>query len=84
MTDTISVSSKPGIKCYAGNHKICETRFDDTAEETLEKVRKLTEDWLWTGESPQSICTHHVEQHCTLRDQCGRVVNNHCHGSNEL
>jgi hypothetical protein len=37
--------------------------------------------WLWTGESINCICTHHVEQHCTIRDQYGDVITIHCHGT---
>jgi hypothetical protein len=44
----------------------------------IESTRK---DWLWTGESPHCICTHHVEQHCTVRDQCDHVITIHCHGT---
>jgi hypothetical protein len=84
MVDTSSISPKPGIKRYVGNNMFSEARFDDTAEETLEIVWKLTEkDWLWTGESVYCICTHHVEKHCTFRDKYGRVITIHCHGSEE-
>ena len=82
MTDTTSVSPKPGIKCYVRDNI---TWFDETAEETLEKVRTVTgEEWLWTGESVYCICTHHVEQHCTIRDEYGFVVTIQCHGDNGL
>lgn len=85
MADTISISPKPGIKCYVRDNMLCETRFDDTVEETLEKVRKVTEEeWLWTGESVYCICTHHVEQHCTIHGKHGFAVTIHCHGDNEL
>jgi hypothetical protein len=80
MTDTTFISYKPGIKCYVRNNL-----FYDTAEEKLDKVRKLTEkDWLWTGESVYCICTHHVEQHCTVHNKYGLPVTIHCHGDNEL
>lgn len=39
--------------------------------------------WLWTGESPHCVCTHHVDQHCTIRDLCGDVRTIHCHGTND-
>ena len=85
MVDTSSISPKPGIKCYVGDNILSEIRVYDTAEETLEIVRKLTEkEWLWTGESVYCICTHHVEQHCTIRDKYDFAVTIHCHGDNEL
>jgi hypothetical protein len=37
--------------------------------------------WLWTGESTYCICTHHVGQHCTIRDQSDHVIAIHCHGT---
>jgi hypothetical protein len=87
MTDTISISSKPRIKCFVGNNKLCNTLSYVTANVTLEKVRNLTEEeWLWTDESAFCICTHHVEQHRTVRDQYGRVITIYCHsrsGNNE-
>ena len=58
---------------------------DGTEGQTIEKVRKLTEEkWLWTGDSVYCIYTHHVEDHCTIRDKCDFVVTIHCHGNNEL
>jgi hypothetical protein len=75
MAETITISSKPEIKCYAEN----KTLFDDTANTTLEKFRNLTdEEWLWTGQSVHCICTHHVEQHHTIRDPYGYVVTIYC------
>ena len=71
-TETISISSKPGIKCFPANLII------------LEKFRQLKdEEILLTGESTQCICNHHVEQHST-RDHYDRRINRHCHGSDEL
>ena len=82
MAETIS--SKPGIECFPENIKLCETLFYDTAQRKLEKIRKLTdEELLWTGESAYYICTHHVEQHCTVRNGYGRGITIHCHGSEE-
>jgi hypothetical protein len=73
MTDTISILSKPGIKCFPVNAI------------ALEGFKKfIDEGRLWTGESTQCAgCHHHVEQHCT-RDHCDRTINRHCHGTNEL
>ena len=49
---------------------------------TLKKINQLSGDkHLWTGESINCICTHHVEQHCTIRD--GRDITIHCHGSDK-
>ena len=74
-TGTISISSKPGIKCFPADARV---------RDTLEKFRKLTDkEILWTGESPQCVCNHHVEQHCT-RDHFDYTINSHCHGSDEL
>jgi len=85
MVDTNSKSHKPGIKRYVGDNMLSEIRFYDTVEDTLGNVRKLTErEWLWTGEFVYCICTHHVEQHCTVRDKYGFAVTIHCHGDNEL
>ena len=84
MADITSISN-PRIKSYVGDCMLCETRFDDTAEETLQKFRKLTDKGLlWTGESTHCLCNHPVEQHCTARDRFNRVTNIHCHGSNKL
>jgi hypothetical protein len=84
MANTTSILPKPEIKCYVRDNMICEIQLDDTAEETLEKVKKLTaKEWLWTGESVYCICTHHVEKHCTFRDKYGHVISIHCHGSEE-
>ena len=63
MANTISISPKPGIKCFPANV-------------TYEEI-------LWTGESIQCVCNHHIEQHCT-RDHCDQTINSHCHGNNEL
>lgn len=83
MADTISISTKDGIKCYAGNIKLCDT-CSYAANASLRKVNQLTgEERLWTGESVHCICTHHVEQHCTIRDRNGSVISIHCHGSDE-
>jgi hypothetical protein len=71
MADITSISN-PRIKSYVGDYMLYETRFDDTAEETLQKFRKLTDkELLWTGESVYCICSHHVEQHRTIRDENG-------------
>ena len=84
MIDTISISPKAGIKCYGVNYKFCNLRSDDIGKKTVEKITNLTkEEWLWTGESAYCICTHHVEQHWTVRDRNGSVRNIHCHGSEE-
>ena len=84
MANTIAISPKPGIKCCARNNKFCDTQFHSTAERTLEKFQKLTnEEWFWTGEYPYCICAHHVEQHCTIHDRYNRIVAIHCHGNNE-
>ena len=70
-TETISISAKPGIKCFPANVI------------ALKKFKKLTDkEILWIGESTQCVCNHHVEQHCT-RDHWDRTINRHCHGSNE-
>jgi hypothetical protein len=73
MASTISLSPKPGIKCFPANAI------------ALEGFKKfIDKDRLWTGESTQCAgCHHHVEQHCT-RDHCDRTINRHCHGTNEL
>jgi hypothetical protein len=56
----------------------------DTGKIELKRVTKSTGDkWLWTGESTHCVCTHHVEQHCTVRDQSDQVVTIHCHGTYE-
>jgi hypothetical protein len=84
MANTISLSPKPGIKCYAGNNKFYDTQFHSTAKMTREKFRKLKdEELLLTGESVQCVCNHHVKQHCT-KDHYDRTINRHCHGSNVL
>jgi hypothetical protein len=81
MANTVSISPKPGIKCYAG--KLCDTLLYTTAKTTPENIRKLTnEDLLWTGESVYCICSHHVEQHSTVRDQYGCELAILCHGNN--
>lgn len=83
MADTISISTKHGIKSYAGDIKLCDT-CSYIANATLKKVNQLTGDeCLWTGESVHCICTHHVEQHCTVRDKCGLAIAVHCHGAFE-
>ncbi len=83
MVDTISMSTKHGIKCYVGNIKLCDT-CSYAANASLRKVNQLTGDeCLWTGESVHCICTHHVEQHCTVRDEYGHEITVHCHGSDE-
>lgn len=81
--DTISISPKPRIKCYAVNHKTCNLWFDDdVGKKPIEKITNLTQEkWLWTGESTYCTCNHHVEQHCTVRDRMNSVTNIHCHGS---
>jgi hypothetical protein len=74
MTDSLSILSRPGIKCFPGN-----TKLYRSAEEEQEKFTGSTkEEILLTGESVYCICSHHVEQHCTVDDQYS-----HCHGSNE-
>jgi len=79
-----TISSKHEIKCFPENIKLCKTLFYDTVQGKLEKIRKLTEEErLWTGESAYCICTHHVEQHCTVRNRYGRRMTIHCHGSDE-
>ncbi len=84
MTDTISISPKPKIKCYAGNNKLCNMLFYGNTKTTLEKIKKLLDEGrLWTGESVYCICTHHVVQHCTVRDHNGSVIIIHCHGNEE-
>ena len=56
MVDTISMSTKHGIKCYVGNIKLCDT-CSYAANASLRKVNQLTGDeCLWTGESVHSIC----------------------------
>ena len=83
MADTISILPKPRIKCYAWDIKLYDTVYD-TAKPTLEKVNQLAGDeWLWTGESVHCICTHHVGQHCTVRDPYGHEITAHCHDSDE-
>jgi hypothetical protein len=84
MANITSILPKPKIKCYVRDNMICEIQLDDTAVETLEKVKELTEkERLWTGESTYCICTHHVRQHCTIRDRYGYKITIHCHGSDE-
>jgi hypothetical protein len=75
MTDTtISISSKPRIKCFPRNSE----------QAKLEKIAGLMgEEILWTGESVYCICSHHVKQHCTVYDQYDHEITIHCHGSNE-
>jgi hypothetical protein len=83
MVDTISMLTKHGIKCYVGNIKLYDT-CSYAANASLRKVNQLAGDEdLWTGESVRCICTHHVEQHCTVHDQNGREITTHCHGSDE-
>ncbi len=84
MTDTVSILSKPGIKCYAWDNQLCNALFYDTAQGKLEKIRKSTkEEWPGTGESANCICTHHVDRHCTARDRYGHVVTIYCNGNSE-
>jgi hypothetical protein len=49
MADTISIVSKPRIKCFAGKIKLCNV-LSNTArsyDTTLEKATKLTvEEWI--------------------------------------
>lgn len=82
MANTISLSPKPGIKCF---HETPNTKLHDTTQAKLRKVTRLAKEGrLWTGESTQcGGCNHHVEQHCT-RDHCDHTINRHCHGNNEL
>lgn len=47
-------------------------------EMTLKHSNRLTEEWLWTGESVYCICTHHVEHHNTVRDRYGRLMTIYC------
>ena len=83
MADTISISTRHGIKCYGKDIKVYDT-CSYTAKTTRRKINQLTGDgWLWTEESVDCICTHHVEQHCTVRDRNGSVLSIHCHGNNE-
>lgn len=83
MADPISISTNHGIKCYGGDIKLFDT-CSFTAKSTLKKINQLTGDeHLWTGESVDCICTHHVEQHCTVRDKNGREITIHCHGNDE-
>ena len=72
MADT-TISPKPRIKCYVRDNMLCEILLDDTAEETLEKVKKLT----------AKECTHHVDRHCTARDRYDHVVTIYCNGNGE-
>jgi hypothetical protein len=88
MANIIPILPKPEIKCYDRDNMFCETRFVDTTETRLENVIKFPEEeeWLWTGESVHGICTHHVQQHCTVRDQYGRAMTIYCRnrsGNNE-
>jgi hypothetical protein len=47
MANTISISPKPGIKCYARDNKLCNTLFNNTAKTSLEKIKKLPDkEWL--------------------------------------
>jgi hypothetical protein len=83
IAETISISTKHGIKSYAEDIKLCDT-CSYAANASLRKVNQLTGDeCLWTGESVHCICTHHVEQHCTIRDKNGREITIHCHGNDE-
>jgi hypothetical protein len=83
MADTISISTKDRIKCYAGNIKLCDT-CSYAANASLRKVNQLTGDeCLWTRESVPGIRTHHVELHCTVRDEYGHEITTHCHGNDE-
>jgi hypothetical protein len=87
MTDTISILSKPRIKCFAANNKPCNVLLNAVRsyDTTIEKNTKLTEEGgLWTRESIHCICNPHVEQYCTFRSRCNRVTDIHYHGSNEL
>lgn len=83
MTDTISILSKPRIKCYVGNNKLYSLLLN-TAINYDTNIEKLTEEWLWTGESTHCVCNHHVEQHCTIHDRYNYVTDIHCHGGKEL
>lgn len=83
MADPIPISTNHEIKCYGGDIKLFDTCFY-IAKTTLKKINQLTGDeLLWTGESVACICTHHVEQHCTIRDKNGREITIHCHGNDE-
>ena len=74
-TDPISISSKPGIKCFPADTRV---------RDTLEEFRKLTdEEIFWTGESTYCVCNHHVEQHYPVDDQYSHRITIYCHGSNE-
>lgn len=82
LAEAISISPNPGIKCYAGNNGLCVTPLNNTVKTTRVSL-KLTDEDLWTGESVYCICLHHVEQHCTIRDENGPETTIHCHGSDE-
>lgn len=83
LAETISISPNPGIKCCVGDNKICNILCYHTAKATLKKVNKLIGDDLWTGESTICICSHHVEHHCTIRDENGWEITVLCQGNDE-
>jgi hypothetical protein len=85
MANTISISPKPGIKCFPEYIKIYDILVRDTAQETQELARKSTKkQWLRTGEPANCICTHHVDRHCTATgDRYGHVVTIYCNGNGE-
>jgi hypothetical protein len=83
MADPIAISTDHGIKCYGGDIKLYDT-CSYTSKTTLNKINQLAGDeHFWNGESVDCICTHHVEQHCTVRDKNGREITIHCHGNDE-
>ena len=83
MTNT-SLSPKPGIKCYVENNRFHDTPLHNTVKTTQESITKsIDKDLLWTGESVNCICSHHVEQHITIRDENSHEITIHCHGSYE-
>lgn len=77
MANTSHISPEPRIKHFAGSPSVLSY---DTIKTTLGNFTNLIDDeWLRTGESAYCICTHHVEKHCTIRDQYDRIITIYCH-----
>ena len=72
-----------GLECSNIHHtQSCQQHgvlSDDLYYISQPKHKSFVENsWLWTGESTNCICTHHVEMHCTVR--CDHIIIIRCHG----
>jgi hypothetical protein len=63
-----------------GCHWMTDTSVISSQPKHKSFVENSSNPWLWTGESTNCICTHHVKLHCTVRDQCDQIIIIHCHG----